>query len=282
MEFNNLADIEVSVIWNAFREAFSQYEVKIQLSLEDFSIMLETMNYSPQHSIGCIDEGVLAGFCLIGMRTINGQSCIYDIATGVIPSWQKRHIGSKLLDQLILNVQSSPIDRFYLEVLEHNIPAQRLYEKKGFKRTRFLRIYKTRNIEPCSITGDFVSNEEGLSSFNTEEFCSYVPTWQNSFDTFETRKDLFLFQYLKIDNQVAGYFIINKVNKRVLQLGVSPDYPSISVVQTLLKRISDLCNGEEFTISNVEANSYMDKLFQELNLDNYINQWEMVRDFPKI
>lgn len=83
------------------------------------------------------------GFAMLGFYTEDGngpnsrQQVIADLlALAVLPTHQRRGIGSKLLDHVIEVAErvapASHISQLRLTVAEHNTGAQRLYQRTGF------------------------------------------------------------------------------------------------------------------------------------------------------
>lgn len=60
----------------------------------------------------------------------DGQKKIYIMTIGVLKTYQKHGIGTKLIEHVI--EQSNDCDLIYLHVHVDNIEAQQFYEKKGF------------------------------------------------------------------------------------------------------------------------------------------------------
>ena len=101
MKLQNLCNTSIDTIHKAFIDAFSEYEVKIDMSIEKLNEILLTRDYDPLLSIGCFEDDRLLGFILAGYRSIDNKKCCYDVATGVIREYQNKHIGSILLKELM-------------------------------------------------------------------------------------------------------------------------------------------------------------------------------------
>lgn len=88
-------------------------------------------------------QGRGRGFAMLGFyteeasKTGGGQIVIADLlALAVLPAYQRRGLGSKLLEHVIEVSErvapASHISQLRLTVAEHNIGAQRLYARTGF------------------------------------------------------------------------------------------------------------------------------------------------------
>lgn len=87
MKLQNLCNTGIDIVHKAFLDAFSEYEVKIDMPIEKLNEMLLTRDYDPSLSIGCFDGDRLIGFVLTGYRSINNKKCCYDVATGVVQEY---------------------------------------------------------------------------------------------------------------------------------------------------------------------------------------------------
>jgi len=74
-QIRNLTGTPVEKIHKAFVDAFSDYEVKLDMPLEKLVEMMKTRDLNPAFSVGCFDGEKLVGFILTGYREINGQKC---------------------------------------------------------------------------------------------------------------------------------------------------------------------------------------------------------------
>lgn len=278
MKFKNLCNTNIDTIHKAFIDAFSEYEVKIDMPIEKINEMLLIKDYDPFLSIGCFESDRLLGFVLTGYRSIDNKRCCYDIATGIIREYQRKHIGSILINELMKCIKFNGVDQFQLEVLENNIAARKLYEKNGFCITRRLRCYEKElmdtsiNKKPYEISHD--SNI--LRSIDETDYVSFKPTWQNSLDAFYKKIDYY-YAISFLDNDViAGYGIIHKERGEILQVGVRESYREKGIEEILIR---EMANGESKTrvkLLNIEDKSYMQSKLEENQYSNFTNQYEMI------
>lgn len=81
-------------VLKTFVEAFSDYEVPIQMPFEKFIEMMKTRDIKPDFSVGSFDGNLLVGFVLTGYREINGQKICCDGGTGVIKAYHRNNFFS--------------------------------------------------------------------------------------------------------------------------------------------------------------------------------------------
>ena len=85
MEYRSLTGTSIKSIHEAFLQAFSDYKVPMNLSLETFEKKLKRNGFKPEFSAGAFENGRLVGFVLNGVREWDGEKTIYDTGTGVVP-----------------------------------------------------------------------------------------------------------------------------------------------------------------------------------------------------
>jgi len=278
MKLQNLCKTSIDTIHKAFIDAFSEYEVKIDMPIEKLNEMLLTRDYDLLLSIGCFEDGRLLGFVLTGYRYINNKKCCYDVATGVIQEYQNKHIGSILIKELMDSIERHSIDQFQLEVLEKNIAARKLYEKNGFCITRRLRCYEKEllNTSINKISYEISHDSSFLRFIDETDYVSFTPTWQNSLKAFYNKKeDYYVICFL--DNDIiAGYGIIHKERGDILQVGVKESYRDKGIEETLIKKLANCVCKAKVTLLNIEDKSYMQNKLEENEYRNFTNQYEMV------
>jgi len=277
MKINNLGAVDIGTIHAAFIDAFSEYEVKIDMPVEKLREMLLVRDYEPSSSLGCFEGSRLVGFVLTGCRTIDGKRCGYDTGTGVIKEYQNRHVGSMLMEGLVDSIKKNEMGRYQLEVLENNIAARRLYEKYGFRVSRKLRCYEyfcDNDAEPIAF--DETQDIDSLDAVNLEEYVSFIPTWQNALKSFLNNRDMYYFAGYELDRHLVGYGIIHRERADMLQIGMASSYRGLGLEKKIIERMARSIGRNKVTILNVEDGSYMQTMFDKLGCKNFVNQYEMI------
>ena len=277
MKVQTLIDTSIEIIHAAFIDAFSEYEVKIDMPLEKLEEMLLTRDYDPSLSLGCFEKGALIGFVLSGYREIERSMYGYDTGTGVIKAYQNRHIGSLLIERLLEVIKKRRIEHYVLEVIENNDPEIKLYEKYGFVIKRRLRCYRkdleTRqnNTIGYTKTGD-ASVIEGIEE---DTYISFRPSWQNSLRAYRNNQDKYYFEGYEDEGRLIGYGIIHKERGDILQVGVEKGYRGIGIEEMIISDIARAVKKERVTLLNIEDKSNLQKELENNGYDNYVNQYEM-------
>lgn len=95
--YKTLDNTNIETLHQAFLNAFSDYQVKMDLPLWKFQGMLQRRGYVPGISMGAFKDEALVGFVMNGFRNWNGKPTVYDIGTGVIGEYRKQGITSNIL-----------------------------------------------------------------------------------------------------------------------------------------------------------------------------------------
>jgi len=96
-DYKTLENTIMETLYKTFLNAFSDYQVKTDLSFWKFQRMLERRGYVSEVSIGAFENQALVGFVLNGFRNWNGKLTVYDTGTGVIGEYRKQGITSNML-----------------------------------------------------------------------------------------------------------------------------------------------------------------------------------------
>jgi len=278
----SLSGTSVEKIHEAFTDAFSDYEVKLDMPLPKLVEMMKTRDLNPDFSVGCFDGDLLVGFILTGYREINGQKVCYDGGTGVIKAYQRKGIGEMLLKELLLILREKQVDRFMLEVLENNTPAIKLYEKHGFAKTRKLECFEIEKHElrlvPDRGFGISVTNPATLIQ-HEELYRLYPPTWQNEIQSVLNVSESYTFISLSCTSKILGYGFIHKTKGDIPQIGILDEWKHWGLEAHLIAELAKHTKSEKIVVLNVEAENYLGETLGKLGFRNTVNQWEMVLEF---
>jgi ribosomal protein S18 acetylase RimI-like enzyme len=80
-------------------------------------------------SVARTDEGQVLGLSMLGVR----PPLAWITRLGVLPAIRRSGAGDALMDSMLAHAQSLDMEETHLEVIRNNVPAHRLFLKKGFK-----------------------------------------------------------------------------------------------------------------------------------------------------
>ena len=101
MEYVTLDKFTEEQILETHNEAFSDYEVPMQLPLEQFQYINRRRGVRFDLSVGAVEGGTLFGFILNAIGTWENVITAYDCGTGVVPKFRKKGIGEKIFEKSI-------------------------------------------------------------------------------------------------------------------------------------------------------------------------------------
>lgn len=274
-----LTGTPVEMIHEAFTDAFSEYEVKLDMPLAKLVEMMKTRDLNLDFSVGCFDGEKLVGFILTGYREIDGQKVCYDGGTGVIKAYQRKGIGEMMLKELLQLLKERGVSSFVLEVLENNTPAINLYEKYGFAKTRKLECFEIGKHELLPVPdrgfGITVTNPATLIQ-NEELYRLFQPTWQNEIQSVLNVSENYTCISLSCTSKILGYGFIHKNKGDIPQIGILEEWKNWGLEAHLIVELAKHTVSEKLIVLNVEAGNYLVETLHKLGFRNTVNQWEMI------
>lgn len=119
---------------------------------------LDAANQEHNIYLVCEMNGEIAGYC--GLWTVLGEGNITNMA--VDEKYRKCGIGTVLMNALELLGQKMDVSVFFLEVRESNIPAQKLYEKSGYREIGRRKRFYERPVEDAIVMSKIYRMDKGL------------------------------------------------------------------------------------------------------------------------
>lgn len=275
IEFKNLEGVSLIELTDAFNLAFSDYFIKFEYSPEQFHAKMQTENIMPKYSIGAFSKNKLISFILHGYDEINGEKCLYNGGTGVIPEFRGQNLTQKMYQSHLPILKEKGINKIQLEVIRENTPALKSYLSVNFKKVREL---------PCFAGGIILNSKtnENVHVRNLHEieekvlqsFWDVEPTWQNSFSSIERK----VYDTIRLgafyDEKLIGYIFYCPKAKRIHQIAVDKNFRRQAVATKLMNVIAKEY-ATNVSISNVDMNSNSTIQFlEEIGLKETFRQIE--------
>lgn len=274
-----LSGIPVEMIHEAFVDAFSEYEVKLDMPLGKLVEMMKTRDLNLDFSVGCFEGEKLVGFILTGYRETGGKKTCYDGGTGVIKAFQRKGIGEMMLKELLQLLKEKGVSRFVLEVLENNTPAIKLYGKYGFAKTRKLYCFEIdkEKLRPVPDRGFGISVVNPATIVeNEEKYSLFTPTWQNENQSVLNVKENYTLVSLSCSGRVLCYGYVHKTKGDIPQIGILDEWKNWGLEAHLIVELAKHTVSEKLIVLNVEAGNYLVETLHKLGFRNTVNQWEMI------
>lgn len=279
LSYRTLENTPVDVIHEAFVDAFSDYQVKMDLPLWRFQQMKKRRGFSGKLSMGAFDGERLVAFVLNGSRLWQGEKTVYDMGTGVIRDYRRQGITTKILTELEGLLKDEGIGQYLLEVLQENTSAFELYKKQGFEITRALNCYKLFKANVTFSESRYqIHRVKPRTMSPLESFWDFIPSWQNSSESVLAVADDFGYAEVVLEGQVAGYGLIDKKSGDVPQLAVRKDLRNQGIGSSILKDLLLQTEAPHAVFLNVESTKKETVSFLlGAGAESTVDQYEMLK-----
>ena len=275
-QFKTLENVEKAELAKVFNSAFADYFIKIEINEKNLSDKILTENIILEKSVGTFLNGRLVGFILIGIDEFNGRKTAYNGGTGVLPEFRGNNLTSRMYQFILPQIIAENIYFQRLEVVTENIPAIKVYQKVGYKKTKTLVCFKGK------INISKINNEVELKFLDEvdekifSQFWNTQPSWQNSISALKRTKHLNKIAGAFHHSGLVGYIIFTE-SGRIKQFAVKPDFRHSGIGQTLFAFVKSELNNREILIVNVSKEDQITISFLEkMGLDLFLEQFEMV------
>lgn len=275
--FKALDKISIEVVHKTFQEAFSDYQVKIELPLWKFQQMLLRRGYHPAISIGAFQDERLVGIVLNGLRQWKGKVTAYDLGTGVIAEFRRQGITSEMLLQVKSLLKTKQVEQYLLEVLKTNQSAIELYNKQGFELQREFSCYQLEKEKFIPKTSVKVKHLERLEFKELREFWNFEPSWQNSESSIEAVPEAFEYVIAEYSSTVIAYGMIDKKTGDIPQIAVHKDNRRKGIGSCILSELVRSTDAQRVSVLNVEASDKnMNDFLVQSGFNYQVGQYEML------
>jgi len=278
---NNSAPKE---IWQAFNDAFSNYEVPIQMPYEKFQRMGNRRGLNLDISLGAYEGKKLVGFVGNAAGDWNGKKTIYDCFTGIINNYKGKGLGKALLENSIIRSKELGFEQYLLEVITTNEKAYKLYASKGFKIVREFDVYSSK-CENIRFSSDNLMDND-IKIIQTpdwnhfKEMWEFHPSWQNSVDSVNRAKDTFEIVAAYRQSDCLGYLILDTETGDIPQLAIEKDYRRKGIASALLKKVAEnRKQGFKLSLLNINSDYIPFSCFMKKHkIPVIVKQYEMLCD----
>ncbi|MDU1322225.1 MAG: GNAT family N-acetyltransferase [Clostridium botulinum] len=278
--YDTLENIGIEKLHETFLNAFSDYQVKMDLPILKFQYMLQRRGYVAKASIRAFNDETLVGFVLNGVRNWDGKLTAYDTGTGVIETYRKQGITSNMLLNVRQLFKEMGVEQYLLEVIQSNTSALQLYKKQGFKILRDFECFHLDKNKYNPITTYKVEHVNTINSNDWRElteFWDFVPSWQNSIDSINVVSDAFIYSIVRLDDNIVGYGVIDKKTGDIPQIAVNKNYRRKGIARSILTDLMKNTESYNINVINVDGESRSMKDFLlKLGFECGVSQYEMI------
>lgn len=280
INYNTLENVSVDKLHNTFVEAFSDYEVKIDIPILKFQQNLKRIGYVEKASIYASDKDRLVGLLLNGIRQWDGKLTAYDAGTGVIKEYRNKSISSNMFLNTVQLLKEMEVEQCLLEVIQSNVSAVHLYKKQGFEVSREFECF---NLDKKLFTYTPKHKVQHIDLIDENDwieltrFWDFKPSWQNSIDSINALSDTFIYSIVSIDDIIVGYGIIDKKTGVIPQIAVDKKYRGRGIGTSIFADLLIRTESDNISIVNVDSQCIsMKDLLLNLGFKQILKQYEMV------
>ena len=275
INYRLLSDHDFDSLYICFLAAFSDYEVDMQMSREQFRQRIVRDGVRMEMSAGAFDANQqMIGFCINGVGTWQGTETAYDAGTGVVREYRGRGVGKELFAFLTPRLKDKGIKQYLLEVLTTNTPAASLYRKLGFMDTRRLAVFR-----PSTQIGNL--SDPSVRQIRQPDWNLYrsfwdgYPSWQNSIDAVERIATDTMIAAAYLNDECVGYGIVFTPSANLMQLAVSPRHRRKGIGSAILAALEP---PERLKINNIDEQLTNALEFYKANgYKQVLGQYEMMK-----
>ena len=267
-------------LYECFLKAFSDYQVDMGITQQQFEERLLRDGVKLEISAGAFDENRMIAFCLNAPGTWQGKATAYDAGTGVIPAYRRQGIAKELFAFMVPLLKEAGLNQYLLEVLTGNESAVALYRKLGFVEARLLAVFRKK--EPVAA----LDEPDGVSIRRVEQpswalfksFWDGYPSWQNSIDAVERVADDRIIVATYVSGECVGYGVVFQPAASLMQLAVAPAHRRQGIGSRILSALQREVS-ESLKVNNVDEEMKGALRFFEANgYKMILEQYEMRQD----
>ena len=247
-----LSSADTKFLYECFLAAFSDYQVDMRMSREQFEQRLVRDGVRLEISVGAFDDDRMIAFYMNASGMWLGKLTAYDAGTGVIPTYRGQGVAKDLFTFMTPHLKAASFSQYLLEVLTANEPAVSLYRRLGFRDTRRLAVFR-RNEPVRPLEGVTVRRVEQPEWELFESFWDGYPSWQNSIEAVERIATDRVVVCAYVDEGCVGYGVVFKPAASLMQLAVAPQYRRRGIGSSLLSALQrEISTTESLKVNNID------------------------------
>lgn len=281
MEIKSLSKTDFDMIYQAFADAFADYEV--QLNKTQLQTILKRRGFNPDLSFAAFEGNEILAFTFNGIGAFNGIPTAYDTGTGTLKAYRGQGLATRIFEYSIPFLRNAGIKQYLLEVLQHNTAAVSVYRKLGFEVTREFNYFTQKNEEICNEIKNpaipYTINNIDINQFRSlPDFGDFYASWQNSFESIGRVQEDFICLGVFFGENLVGYCIFEPVSGDITQLAIDKQYRRKGIASMLLHEILQLNKYDTVKVINTDISS--DSITGFLGAKNIVlrgKQFEMIK-----
>ncbi|GAB6453198.1 GNAT family N-acetyltransferase [Bacillus cereus] len=275
IQYKRCSEVNIDLVYEAFRDGFSDYIIKMEVSKEDFiKRFFGAEGNSLEHSFLSLDGDKPVGVILGGIKDYENIKTMRCGTLAVHPNYRGVGVSQKLFELHKEEALQNECKQLFLEVIVGNDRAIRFYNKLGYEKVYDLSYYNLKDMTKIihkECKGIEVKQLE-FPAFKVEiqKWLHFHINWQNDMDYIEKTNNSFYGAY--VNNELKGSICINEQGK-ISFIFVDKDYRNIGVGTNLLQVAIEELKLSTLTIgfpNNSLLEGYLKKMdFEKSSLEQY-------------
>ncbi len=261
---------------DAFIDAFSNYLISFRPSRAQFHQRIYSkLRIDPSLSGLAIMDDTIVSFILHTCNTYQKKKTLYNGGTGTRQNNQGEGHAFKLYEHLFPVLMASGAERILLEVVDTNVPGQKLYEHLGFHFRRVFKCYKQAHQVQARMQPE-VSISESTWTADLDRHLSFEPCFMDSSNQLQLNLKNETVLVARKKGSTVGHLIFQPHLGRISQFAVSADFRNQGIGHQLLQACQQRSAATELTILNIPE-SELDTIqaLEALGFVNEIDQFEL-------
>lgn len=272
--YQNLESVSLCDISRCLNAAFSDYAIPVCLNEEDLSGLFLASGIDRSLSFGAFFEEQMVG-CMLNSRGIyQGYRAAFDVATGVVPEHRGKQVFAGLFALARQTMKQYQIQRYYLEVLQQNIPAISLYQRHGFSITREFVVFSASASSESQVPEEVQFTALTVFDFSeTDGIHRNEPSYEHADSLLYQCPEFYDVAYIKRQS-ISAWCVFEKRSGQILQFGWDCIQDLREIVQWILARYPSV------TVKNIDSTErQLVDMMASLSFRTVARQYEMVYCF---
>ena len=264
-------------LFECFLHGFSDYQVQLRMTREQFEQRLVRDGVRLEISVGAFDGDRMVGFYINALGEWQGKQTAYDAGTGVIPAYRRQGIAEELFAFMAPRLREFGAEQYLLEVLTGNERALALYRKLGFVETRRLAVFRPTDpvIQPDHSS---IRRVEKPDWDLFKSFWDGYPAWQSSSDAVDRVANRRIMVCAYVDDRCVGYGVALPGGS-LMHLAVAREHRRRGIGTALLAALQREVT-ESFKVNNIDEElKEMIGFFEARGFEIMLEQYEMITGF---
>ncbi|MCF4098975.1 GNAT family N-acetyltransferase [Maritalea mediterranea] len=274
IEIRDTQNIDRQALHAAMLDAFSDYDIPLQPTLDQFNAMLAQRQFDPALSSVAMDGDQVLAFWLIGTDDHRAHL----IASGTRIAHRGKGLAKKIAARAEAEIIKAGYKLIQFECLTSNQRALDLYLKQGHEIEREFDCFSMEIGDWAESDCHIKQVDWDIVAPHTDKLRDVMPSWQNEdFAIAAAPEAICLAAYQ--ETQLVGY-IATAPSDAVYQLAVAPTCRHQHIGQTLIKRAAHLIGKPTMAFINIDkAAEETIGFLTHLGARKTVSQYELIKRF---